>query len=192
MSKTPHKYFEEDNLHGLLISEQRRFQETLNLLESFLPYVDNWSTCDLIQPKAFKELTQAQRIILFDYIQHWIDSSHEYTVRFGIEMLLVHYLQKGYDQAQLHAVANIKLKTYYVDIMNAWYFATAPADHYDDVMRILKSNSLRPWIHNKTIQKARESLRVSQKHKIELKSLTRPSGNKPRTSSDMTPATRYV
>ena len=169
MSSLPHKYFEENNLHAFLIAKVKKFDECIALLDDFLPHIDNWATCDSLRPKCFKENTD----LLIPHIEKWLKSHELYTVRFGIEMLMVYYLDKQFDNKYLQKVANIKSDEYYINMMIAWYFATALAKQYDDAVRVLENNTLSPWVHNKTISKACESYRVTEQKKKYLKTLKR-------------------
>ncbi len=163
----PHQYYEENNLHAFVISEIKDFKKCIYELERFLPYIDNWATCDSLRPKCFKSNTDR----LLKYIYKWIDSDKPYTVRFGVEMLMVYYLDDGFKEEYLHTVSKIRSEEYYVNMMIAWYFATALAKQYDASVRILESRTLSPWLHNKAIRKAIESHRITEEQKIYLKNL---------------------
>ena len=160
-------YYEESNLHALLINEIKDFKTCIRELERFLPYVDNWATCDSIRPKAFKNHLDE----LIKHIKIWLNSTHEYTVRFGIEMLMVHFLDKNFDERYLKWVADIKSDEYYINMMIAWYFATALAKKWEKSLPYLEQYKLPLWVHNKTIQKSIESFRISAEHKQYLKTL---------------------
>lgn len=163
----PHLYYEEDNLHGILISEMQEFDKAVETLDKFLPYVDNWATCDLISPKAFRD----HPVKLFDHIKRWLSSGHIYTVRFGICMLMKFYLGQNFQQEHLKMVASIPMDAYYVKMAIAWYFATALTKQYDAVIPYLENRLLPIWTHNKTIQKAIESYRITDAQKRYLKTL---------------------
>lgn len=168
----PHSYFDENNLHGLLISEERDFKKVITYLEDFLPYVDNWACCDIISPKIFKKHTSE----LIPYIRQWMNSNHEYTVRFGIEMLMTYFLDENFKTEYLQWVLKVQENTdihdkYYVKMMMAWYFATALCKQYKETVNILEKGLLNTWTHNMTIQKARESNRISPEIKEYLKLL---------------------
>ena len=167
MEALPHKYYEEDNLHAFLISEIADFEKCVEALECFLPYIDNWATCDSLRPKCFKFNTDK----LISYIYKWISSANTYTARFGIEILMLHYLDESFKEEYLYTVSKIKSEEYYVNMMIAWYFATALAKQYDASLPILKCRVLSTWVHNKTIQKAVESYRITEEQKIYLKNL---------------------
>jgi 3-methyladenine DNA glycosylase AlkD len=137
--------------------------------EKFLPYVDNWATCDGLRPKAFK--THPDRLL--EHIRVWIRSEHPYTVRFAIEMLMLHFLDENFRPEYPEMVSAVQLEEYYVKMMIAWYFAEAMAKRYDDILPYIKENRLPVWVHNKAIQKAVESYRISDERKNELKSLRR-------------------
>ena len=163
----PHKYFEENNLHGFLIGEMKDYGAAVDALDVFLPYVNNWATCDQIRPKVFgKHLPE-----LRDRIRKWISESHVYTVRFGIEMLMAFYLDGQFMPEYPEWVAGVRSGEYYVNMMIAWYFATALAKQYDAVLPYIRGFRLDPWTHNKTIQKAVESFRITEGQKAYLRSL---------------------
>ncbi len=161
----PHRYFDENQLHAFLISEEKDFDTCVLRVEAFLPYIDNWATCDQLSPKAFRK----HRAELLPYIRRWIDSGKTYTVRFGIGMLMQHYLDDAFDPAYPALVTSIQSEEYYINMMIAWYFATALAKQYDAALPYLAEKRLTPWVHNKTIQKAVESYRLSAEQKEELK-----------------------
>ena len=167
MAQLPHKYYEENNLHAALIGHIRDFQPCLTAVERFLPYVDNWATCDMMNPRALAK----DKAALLERIRLWLQSSHTYTVRFGMEMLMNHFLEEDFRKEYLALVASVRSEEYYVRMMQAWYFATALAKQYEAAVTYLEQRRLGAWVHNKTIQKARESFRVSQEQKEYLKSL---------------------
>lgn len=173
MSDLPHLYLEENHLHAFLISEERDFGQTLVGVEKFLPYVDNWATCDSFTPKAFARLSDAEADILYGKALEWIGSAHEYTVRFGIAMLMRYFLDERFDPHMPSVVAGIRSSKYYINMMCAWYLATALAKQYDDTVGLLESGVLDIWVHNKTISKACESFRIDPRTKEYLKSLKR-------------------
>lgn len=161
----PHKYYEENNLHGFLIENIKDYDEIILRLEKFFPYIDNWATCDLIRPKIFKSHLSELSI----KIKEWIHAEHIYTVRFAVEMLMSFYLDNDFEVEQLKIVSEIKSDAYYVKMMIAWYFATALAKQYEFVVKYIEEKRLNPWVHNKTIQKAIESRRISNDKKDYLK-----------------------
>ncbi len=163
----PHTYFDENQLHAFLISETRDYADCLDAVQRFLPYVDNWATCDQMSPKVFKK----HRPELLEPIRNWIGSEKTFTVRFGVGMLMEHFLDDAFDPAYPAAVAAIRSEEYYVRMMVAWYFATALAKQYDAALPFLKARRLDPWTHNKTIQKAIESYRISPETKAYLRTL---------------------
>lgn len=167
MQSLPHTYYEENSLHGMLISQEMDYARTVALLRAFLPYVDNWATCDLIRPKAFR----SRPAPLLPQLREWLSSSHPFTVRFGMEMLMMYYLDDAFSPEQLTWVAEAETEEYYVQMMTAWYFATALAKQYDAAVFFLKQRRLSAWTHRKTIQKAVESNRISQEKKAYLRSL---------------------
>ena len=165
----PHGYYDENNLHGFVLCEEKNFDRVICRINDFLPYIDNWATCDLLSPKVFK----GYKAELLLHIRRWLASSKVYTVRFGIEMLMSHYLDEDFAPEYLDAVAAVRSEEYYVNMMIAWYFATALAKQYDAALPYLVEQRLAPWTHNKTIQKAIESYRITDERKAYLRSLKR-------------------
>ena len=161
----PHRYYDENNLHGFLLSLLKDYGETVAGLELFLPYVDNWATCDLISPKAFKKHPAP----LLEQCRRWMASEHVYTVRFGIGVLLAFYLDGAFSPEHLEWVAGLRSGEYYVNMMTAWYFATALAKQYDAALPYIQHQRLDPWTHNKAIQKAVESCRITPEQKALLR-----------------------
>lgn len=169
LSALPHVYYEENNLHAFLIEKIRDFEETLAALDKFLPYVDNWATCDMMSPPVFRK----HKHELLCKIREWIASGEVYTVRFGLGMLQKHYLDDGFKEEYLDLAASVRSDEYYINMMIAWFFATALAKQYDAALPYLEAGALDVWTHNKAIQKARESFRVPAEHKAHLVSLKR-------------------
>lgn len=170
LSDLPHFYHEEDLLHGFIVAEGKSFEKTLADTEKFLPYINNWAVCDTFSPRIFAK----NKDILYGKILEWLRSSHPYTVRYGIGMSMRYFLDGEYfDGKKLSDVAAVKSEEYYVNMMIAWYFATALAKRYDETFPYIKDNRLDKWVHNKTIQKASESFRVSDEQKAELRALRR-------------------
>lgn len=167
LRQLPHEFYEENNLHALFISQMQDYACCIKELDRFLPYVDNWATCDSLRPKCFSKHTD----LLLAPIKHWLTSEKTYAVRFAIEMLMVHYLTDKFDCCYPAMVAAIKSDDYYINMMIAWYFATALAMQYDSVIFYLEQRVLEPWVHNKTIQKALESYRVPADLKSYLRQL---------------------
>lgn len=167
LEELPHKYFDENMLQGLIISEYKDYDSCVEAVDRFLPYVDNWAVCDIMSPKVFKK----NKDRLLDKIKLWIESEHTYTCRFGIEMLMSHYLEENFKEEYLDMVAKVESGEYYVNMMIAWYFATALAKQWDSTIKILEAKKLSEWVHNKTIQKARESYRITDSQKEYLKSI---------------------
>ncbi len=162
----PHRYFEENQLHAFMVSGIRDYRTCMEALCRFLPYVDNWATCDQMSPKVFRKHKQELR----GKIQEWIDTGRTYTVRFAVGMLMQHFLDEDFDPAYPEMAAGIRSDEYYVNMMIAWYFATALAKQYDAVLPYLEERRLDVWTHNKTIQKAVESYRITTEQKAYLKS----------------------
>lgn len=165
----PHKYYEEDNIHAFLIEQIKDYDECISQLNRFLPYVDNWATCDMMRPKIFKKhLTE-----LLEEIRIWMKSDDVYAVRFGIEMLMCYYLDDNFTAEYPEMISQIRSDEYYIKMMVAWYFATALAKQYDAVIPYLELNKLDADTHNKAIRKAIESHRISDEQKAYLKTLKR-------------------
>lgn len=160
----PHSCFEENQIHCFLLEREKDFGFVISEIERFLPYVDNWATCDQLRPQCFRK----NRKTLLPYIRKWIASDEPFTIRFGIGMLMVHFLDDGYDKTLLELPASVDSEEYYVRMMIAWFFATALAKQYADALPYITTHRLDKWTHNKTIQKAIESDRVTQEHKKEL------------------------
>ena len=160
-------YFEENQLQAIIISEMKDFDRCVREVCRFLPFVDNWATCDIMSPKAFKK----HRPELLSYIRDWIASDETYTVRFGIGMLMTHFLDEDFELQYPEMVAAVRSEEYYVNMMIAWYFATALAKQHDRVLPFIENRRLDPWTHNKTIQKAVESYRITDDQKAYLRNL---------------------
>ena len=167
LSHLPHSYYEEDMLHGMLISLVKDYDRCLDLTDRFLPYVDNWATCDLMRPKVFRKHLPE----LLGPIRRWLASGETYTVRFGMEMLMAFYLDEAFRPDYLDWVASVESGEYYVNMMAAWYFATALAKQYDAALPYIQERRLAPWPHNKAIQKAIESYRITDDRKAYLRTL---------------------
>ena len=169
LSVLPHNYYEENLLHGILLSFIKDYKVVINELNRFLPYVDNWALCDTILPKTFKN----NRYKLIHEIIKWTKSKNVYECRFGIGMLMRHFLDDDFKKEYLEIPAKVKLNDYYVKMMVAWYYATALAKQWDATITYIENNKLDLWIHNKTIQKGIESYRISDKKKEYLKKYRR-------------------
>lgn len=165
----PHRYFDEDQLHSFIISGIKDFGECIAMTEKFLPYVDNWATCDQLSPKVFTKHTDE----LLPYIDRWLASGRTYTVRFAIGVLMQHFLGDNFLTEYADRVAEAVSDEYYINMMRAWYFATALAKNYEEVLPYIEQERLDRWTHNKTIQKAAESYRVTEEHKQHLRGLKR-------------------
>ena len=167
LTNLPHAYFDEDQLHAFLLETVRDFDRCMDAVETFLPYVDNWATCDQLSPKVFRR----DKARLLKKIKVWLRSDRTYTVRFAIGMLMQHFLDSDFDPAYPEMVANIRSDEYYINMMTAWYFATALAKQWDAALPYLQERRLEPWTHNKAIQKAVESQRITAEQKEYLRSL---------------------
>ena len=163
----PHKYYEEDNLHAILIDKIRDFDLCLSETEKLLPYIDNWATCDMLRPKVFK----AEPEKLYQAILRWLKSERVYTVRYAIGCLNSFYLNGNFSQEHLRLVSEIKSDEYYINMMIAWYFATALSKQYNSAIVYIEEGILPPWVHRKAIQKAVESYRISDEVKAYLRTL---------------------
>lgn len=169
LQELPHAYYEENNLHAFLVEQIKDYDACIAAIDAFLPYVDNWSTCDGWSPKVLKKHLEK----LLNKIREWMASEHPYTVRYGIGMLQRHFLDDRFCPEYPAWVAGIDREEYYVRMMVAWYFATALAKQYEAALPFIRDHRLPVWTHNKTIQKAVESYRVTEEHKAYLKILKR-------------------
>ena len=176
LSSLPHDTFEENQLHAFVLSEIKDFDRCLYEVDRFLPYVDNWATCDQMSPKVFKK-NKGELLVA---VERWLNSDQVYTLRFAIEMLMAHFSDEDFDPRYLSMVAAVRSEEYYVKMMVAWYFATALAKRYEQTIPYLEERRLDPWTHNKTIRKAIESYRVPPERKTYLRSLTIPLGKERR------------
>ena len=167
LNALPHTYYEENNLHGFIVSEIKDYNEAVRRMDEFLPYVDNWATCDSTSPKVFKK----HKSELVPEIDRWLASDKVYTIRFGIEMLMSHYLDDDFKPEYLDKVTAVKHDDYYVKMMVAWYFATALAKQYESTLPYIEKRVLETWTHNKSIQKAVESYRITDEQKAYLRTL---------------------
>lgn len=167
LSHLPHSYYEEDMLHGMLISLVKDYDRCLDLIDRFLPYVDNWAVCDTLSPKVFAK----HKAQLLENILRWSSSSHTYTCRFGLRMLMTHFLDDSFSADFLEIPAAIRSEEYYVKMMVAWFFATALAKQWEATLPYLENRQLDPWTHRKTIQKAIESYRIPPERKDYLRTL---------------------
>ena len=163
----PHSTFDENQLHAFIISEIKDYDKCISEIELFLPYVDNWATCDQMSPKVFKK----NRAFLLSRIKVWIKSDKTYTVRFAIGILMSHFLDEDFDESYLLMVSEVRSEEYYINMMIAWYFATALAKQYEAALPYIQERRLDPWTHNKAIQKSVESRRITEEQKEYLKGL---------------------
>lgn len=172
LSTLPHTYFEENQLHAFIISATKDFTTCIAQVEALLPYIDNWATCDQLSPRCFAR----HKAELLQHINRWLASTAPYTIRFGIKMLMDHFLDADFKPAYLTQVASIRSEHYYVRMMQAWYFATALAKQYDAALPyVTTAGTLEEWTRRKAIQKARESYRITPEQKQELKSANFPT-----------------
>ena len=167
LASLPHRYFDEDQLHAFVISLEKDFDKCVAEVEAFLPYIDNWATCDQLSPAAFRKAPEK----LLPYIRSWIHSDHVYTVRFAVGMLMQHFLDNRFETGYADMAAAVRSDEYYINMMIAWYFATALAKQYDAILPYLEGKRLDAWTHNKAIQKAVESFRITPEQKEYLKTL---------------------
>ena len=168
ISQLPHKYYEEDNLHTFLICEMKDYDDCMAEVERFLPYIDNWATCDCFTPKVFKK----HRAEVYEKIKQWLGSAETYTVRFGI-VTLMDYLKTDFEKQMLSLVADIRSEEYYINMATAWYFSMALVWQYNAALPYLTEERLDKWTHNKSIQKATESRQIDDKTKEYLRTLKR-------------------
>lgn len=169
LSDIPHGYYDENNLHGFIICLEKDFEKTVEYLNDFLPLVNNWATCDLLKPAAFKKKQNRQKLL--EYVKELLKSDLVYTKRFGMEMLMTHFLDEDFSPEYPEMIARINCDEYYIMMMSAWYFATALAKQYDAVLPYFENKVLDKRTHNKAIQKAVESFRITDEQKNCLKTL---------------------
>ena len=167
LNDLPHEYFDEDQLHAFMVSGIKDFDECISEVGRFLPYINNWATCDQMTPKVFGRHKEE----LLPHVREWIDSGETYIIRFGVKMLMSYFLGDEFDMEYADLVAGIKSEEYYVNMMRAWYFATALAYNYDEVVPLIENKELDRWTHNKAIQKSVESYRITAEQKEYLKTL---------------------
>ena len=169
MHTLPHQYYEEDNLHAFIIEKIKDYEECINALNAFLPYIDNWATCDMMNPKVLKK--EPERLL--EQVKVWMKAKETYVVRFAMGCLMNYYLEENFTTECADLIAPLQPDEYYIQMMQAWYFATALAKQYDAVLPYLLEHRLSMWVHNKTIQKAVESYRITTEQKDYLKTLKR-------------------
>lgn len=167
LNALPHKYYEENNLHGFLLEYIKDFDTCINKIDEFLPYINNWATCDCVKPKVFRK----NKNELLKYINKWIKSEEPYTVRYAVNMLMGFFLDDDFSTEYLQMAADIDTDEYYVKMVIAWYYATALAKHYEETLTYIEGKVLDVWTHNKAIQKAVESNRITKEQKEYLKTL---------------------
>jgi 3-methyladenine DNA glycosylase AlkD len=167
LDQLPHGTFDENQLHAFILSEMKDYEKCMDRLNKFLPYVDNWATCDQMSPKIFKK----HKPELLEQVKVWIDSDETYTVRFAIGMLMEHFLDDDFDISYPEMVAKVRSEEYYINMMIAWYFATALAKQWDAIIPYIENNRLDKWTHNKAIQKSVESYRITPEQKTYLRTL---------------------
>ena len=167
LKSLPHEYFEENNLHAYLLETIKDFDTAIEMTEKFLPFIDNWATCDTMSMKVFSKNIPA----LYEKIKMWLKSDDTYTIRFGVNMLMKFFLDENFSEEVLILVAEIENKEYYVNMVRAWFFQAAMAKQRESALPYLKNNKLDKWTHNKTIQKCRESFRISDSDKKLLKEM---------------------
>ncbi len=163
----PHKYYEENLLHGFLLELIKDFDEAVRGEDKFLPFIDNWAVCDTTHPKCFKKHTEE----LLPWIKKWISSRETYTLRYAVDMLMSYYLDEAFVPEYMDMVISVHSDEYYVNMMRAWYFATALAKQWDSAVKVIEDRKLDVWTHNKSIQKAIESYRITDDQKIYLRTL---------------------
>lgn len=167
LNELPHKYYEENNLHAFLLEKENDYKKLIKRLDDFLPFVDNWATCDMMKPKVFKMHLDE----LIKDVYRWMDSDDIYAVRYGINCLMTYYLDENFKEEYSEKVIEVESDEYYVNMMRAWYFATALVKQYPSALKVIENRLLDKWTHNKTIQKAVESYRISPDKKEYLKTL---------------------
>lgn len=174
LKELPHTYYEEDNLHMMIVGQIKDYESCVEKVEQFLPYIDNWATCDLPVPKCFAIHTEE----LLPKIHTWLASTHTYTVRYGIGLLMRLYMQEKFSPEYPAVVAAVQSDAYYINMMIAWYFATALCYQWDSCIGYIEEYKLPDWVHHKTIQKAVESYRITPEQKAYLKTFRKKTGRK--------------
>ncbi len=169
IKKLPHRFYEENNLHMFILQQEKNFEKAIAEIDRFLPFIDNWATCDAPLPKVFEK----QRERLLPYVKKWLNSQHTYTVRYGIGVLMRLFLDEDFKTEYIKWVADVKSEEYYVNMMRAWYFATAMTKQEKSTLPYFEKHFLDSWTHNKTIQKCTESYRITEKLKGKLRILRR-------------------
>lgn len=169
LNTLPHHYYDENILHAILLSEKKGYEECLEGVERFLPYIDNWAVCDILTPKVFKQY----RHLLINKVRHYATSEHVYSCRFALVMLMSHYLDDDFEEEYLEIPAVIRSDEYYINMGIAWFYATALSKQWEATIPYLQEQRLAPWVHNKTIQKGRESFRITAEQKAYLATLKR-------------------
>lgn len=172
LEKLPHRYYEENNLHAFLLEQIKDYDEVIRKLDEFLPYVDNWATCDCMNPKVFRRYPEK---LIKDALR-WIESDKTYVKRYGIGMIMRYFLDDNFKREYLEVISGIRSEEYYINMMTAWFFATALCKKYEEALPYIENHRLDVWTHNKSIQKAVESLRISEDKKAYLKTLRIKSG----------------
>lgn len=167
LQELPHRFYEEDNLHMMLVTQIKDFDTCMREVKRFLPYIDNWATCDFGAPECFKK----HRMAVLPEIKEWLHSELTYTIRYGIGMLMRLFLDEDFSSEYLQMVAKVQSEEYYVNMMIAWYFATALAKQWEETVPYVEQHRLSPWVHKKTIQKAVESYRITEEQKEYLRGL---------------------
>lgn len=167
LARLPHRYYEEDNLHGFLLEQIKDYDTALARVEAFLPWIDNWATCDTTSPKVFARHTDR----LLEPVRRWISSDQTYTIRYGLEMLMRYYLDDLFRPEYLEWAAGVESEEYYVQMMVAWFFATALAKQPDAAWPWVARPRLSPWVRAKAVQKALESRRITPEQKQALRAL---------------------
>lgn len=173
LQELPHYYYEENNLHAFLLEQYKDFAKCVEEVNRFLPFVDNWATCDSLKPKIFGKHPEE----LLPWIRQWLQSDDTYVIRYGVDMLMTFYLDDNFKEEHLEWVCEVASEEYYVKMVVAWYFATALAKQYETTLPYIEGRRLEPWTHNKAIQKARESYRITGEQKEYLKSLKEKAKN---------------
>lgn len=163
----PHRYYDENNLHAFLIEQEKNFSDAMTLCESFLPYIDNWATCDTFSPKCFKKHPSE----VYAKVKEWIKSDKIYTVRYAVVTLLQNFLDDNFEDEMLSLAASASCDEYYINMAVAWYFSIALIKQYDKALPYIEKKKLPVWVHNKAIQKAVESYRIDGETKAYLKTL---------------------
>ena len=167
LTQLPHRYYEENNMHMMIISWIKDYEVCLKEVKKLLPYVNNWATCDSQLPKCFDKNKED----ILERAKKWIAADTTYVKRYGMGVMMRLFLDEDFKEEYIQLVAGVKSEEYYVNMMIAWYMATALAKQWDAAIPYIQEHRLSEWVHRKSIQKAVESYRITPEQKDYLKGL---------------------